>query len=187
MFLEFVEDLDNPAKGSSSVGDNSGIAQPSVTPTPKRRARAARVNPCVKAEPRLRQAEPVPVLFQPSRQDQFGSIHLHFGRLGPSDRCGERLSSVGTHPLQPFLGIPLLGKHTCLAVRTRRVNLQGECRHVEVHAEEVVGEAEVPVVASRRRHLLHRQSTQMHRSPRRISPRWSGAIRTCCKLLWRLS
>ncbi|KAA0045543.1 CACTA en-spm transposon protein [Cucumis melo var. makuwa] len=37
-FLEFVEDLDNLARGSSSVGDNSGTSQPSTTPTLMRRA-----------------------------------------------------------------------------------------------------------------------------------------------------
>ncbi|KAA0056757.1 CACTA en-spm transposon protein [Cucumis melo var. makuwa] len=40
MSLEFVEDLDNPAEGSSSVGDNSGSSQPFMTPTPKRRAQS---------------------------------------------------------------------------------------------------------------------------------------------------
>ncbi|TYJ97764.1 gamma-aminobutyrate transaminase POP2 [Cucumis melo var. makuwa] len=36
MFLKFVDDLDNPMGGSSSVDDNSGISQPSATPTPRR-------------------------------------------------------------------------------------------------------------------------------------------------------
>ncbi|KAA0063007.1 CACTA en-spm transposon protein [Cucumis melo var. makuwa] len=35
IFLEFAEDLDNLAGGSSSVDDNSGTSQPSATPTPK--------------------------------------------------------------------------------------------------------------------------------------------------------
>ncbi|KAA0037443.1 metalloendoproteinase 1-like [Cucumis melo var. makuwa] len=41
MFLEFVEELDNPTGGSSSVGDNSvDTSQPSATSTPKRRAQS---------------------------------------------------------------------------------------------------------------------------------------------------
>ncbi|KAA0046449.1 gamma-aminobutyrate transaminase POP2 [Cucumis melo var. makuwa] len=40
MFLKFVDDLDNPMGGSSSVDDNSGISQPSATPTPRRRAQS---------------------------------------------------------------------------------------------------------------------------------------------------
>ncbi|KAA0048642.1 CACTA en-spm transposon protein [Cucumis melo var. makuwa] len=39
MFLEFEDDLDNIAGGSSSVGDNTGSSsQQPATPTPRRRA-----------------------------------------------------------------------------------------------------------------------------------------------------
>ncbi|KAA0062847.1 gamma-aminobutyrate transaminase POP2 [Cucumis melo var. makuwa] len=37
MFLEFAEELDNPAEGLSLVGDNSGTSQPSATLTSRRR------------------------------------------------------------------------------------------------------------------------------------------------------
>ncbi|TYK08547.1 hypothetical protein E5676_scaffold323G00890 [Cucumis melo var. makuwa] len=40
MFLEFVEELDNPTEGSLSVGDNSSTSQPSTTPTLRRRAQS---------------------------------------------------------------------------------------------------------------------------------------------------
>ncbi|KAA0034978.1 CACTA en-spm transposon protein [Cucumis melo var. makuwa] len=40
MLLEFTEDLDNPAGGSSSVDDNSGTAQPYMTPTRRRRVQS---------------------------------------------------------------------------------------------------------------------------------------------------
>ncbi|KAA0067855.1 CACTA en-spm transposon protein [Cucumis melo var. makuwa] len=41
MFLEFKDDLDNLAGGSSSVGDNAGSSsQPPATPTPRRRAQS---------------------------------------------------------------------------------------------------------------------------------------------------
>ncbi|KAA0063052.1 CACTA en-spm transposon protein [Cucumis melo var. makuwa] len=41
MSLEFADDLDNLAGGSSSVGDNSGFSsQPSATSTPRRRAQS---------------------------------------------------------------------------------------------------------------------------------------------------
>ncbi|KAA0025990.1 CACTA en-spm transposon protein [Cucumis melo var. makuwa] len=38
MFLEFIDDLNNPTRGSSLVGDNSGTTQP--YPTPRRRAQS---------------------------------------------------------------------------------------------------------------------------------------------------
>ncbi|TYK29082.1 CACTA en-spm transposon protein [Cucumis melo var. makuwa] len=40
LFLEFIEDLDNPVGGSLSVGNNLGTSQPSKTPTPRRRAQS---------------------------------------------------------------------------------------------------------------------------------------------------
>ncbi|TYK23232.1 CACTA en-spm transposon protein [Cucumis melo var. makuwa] len=40
MFLEFIEDLNNPAGESSSVSKNSGTSRPSSTPTPRRRAQS---------------------------------------------------------------------------------------------------------------------------------------------------
>uniref|UniRef100_A0A9I9EGQ3 Cytochrome P450 CYP82D47-like n=1 Tax=Cucumis melo TaxID=3656 RepID=A0A9I9EGQ3_CUCME len=41
MFLEFEDDLDNIAGGSSFVGDNTGsFSQQPATPTPKRRAQS---------------------------------------------------------------------------------------------------------------------------------------------------
>ncbi|TYJ97707.1 gamma-aminobutyrate transaminase POP2 [Cucumis melo var. makuwa] len=45
MFLEFVEDLDNLAEGSSSMDKNSGTSQPSATSTPRRQntSRSSRV------------------------------------------------------------------------------------------------------------------------------------------------
>ncbi|TYK03544.1 retrotransposon protein, putative, Ty3-gypsy subclass [Cucumis melo var. makuwa] len=48
------------------------------------------------------------------------------------------------------------------------------CRHVEVHVEGVVREGEELDVPSQRSYLLCRQPTLTHRSPRRISPRWSS-------------
>ncbi|KAA0056747.1 CACTA en-spm transposon protein [Cucumis melo var. makuwa] len=40
MFLQFEEDLDNIAGGSSSVGDNTGSSSQQTTPTPRRRAQS---------------------------------------------------------------------------------------------------------------------------------------------------
>ncbi|KAA0059057.1 CACTA en-spm transposon protein [Cucumis melo var. makuwa] len=40
MFLQFEEDLDNIAGGSSSVGDNTGSSSQQMTPTPRRRAQS---------------------------------------------------------------------------------------------------------------------------------------------------
>ncbi|XP_050942276.1 uncharacterized protein LOC127149923 [Cucumis melo] len=40
MFLQFEEDLDNIAGGSSSVGDNTGSFSQQTTPTPRRRAQS---------------------------------------------------------------------------------------------------------------------------------------------------
>ncbi|KAA0063396.1 CACTA en-spm transposon protein [Cucumis melo var. makuwa] len=40
MFLQFEDDLDNIAGGSSSVGDNTGSSSQQTTPTPRRRAQS---------------------------------------------------------------------------------------------------------------------------------------------------
>uniref|UniRef100_A0A9I9EJY0 CACTA en-spm transposon protein n=1 Tax=Cucumis melo TaxID=3656 RepID=A0A9I9EJY0_CUCME len=40
MFLQFEEDLDNIAGGSSSVGDNTVSSSQQTTPTPRRRAQS---------------------------------------------------------------------------------------------------------------------------------------------------
>ncbi|KAL0546498.1 hypothetical protein IC582_016408 [Cucumis melo] len=40
MFLQFEDDLDNIAGGSSSVGDNTGSSSQQMTPTPRRRAQS---------------------------------------------------------------------------------------------------------------------------------------------------
>ncbi|KAA0035848.1 CACTA en-spm transposon protein [Cucumis melo var. makuwa] len=40
IFFEFVENLNNPTRGSSSVGENSSTTQPSSTTTSKRRAQS---------------------------------------------------------------------------------------------------------------------------------------------------
>ncbi|KAL0546726.1 hypothetical protein IC582_016638 [Cucumis melo] len=40
IFLEFEDDLDNLARGSSSVGDNARSSQPPVTLTPRKRAQS---------------------------------------------------------------------------------------------------------------------------------------------------
>uniref|UniRef100_A0A9I9EKW1 CACTA en-spm transposon protein n=1 Tax=Cucumis melo TaxID=3656 RepID=A0A9I9EKW1_CUCME len=40
MFLQFEEDLDNIAGGSSSVGDNTGSSSQQTTPTPRKRAQS---------------------------------------------------------------------------------------------------------------------------------------------------
>ncbi|KAA0037166.1 cytochrome P450 CYP82D47-like [Cucumis melo var. makuwa] len=40
MFLEFANNLNYPAEGSSSVDDHSSTVQPSLTPTLRRRAQS---------------------------------------------------------------------------------------------------------------------------------------------------
>ncbi|KAA0062622.1 CACTA en-spm transposon protein [Cucumis melo var. makuwa] len=40
MFLQFEDDLDNIAGGSSSVGDNTGSSSQQTTPTPRKRAQS---------------------------------------------------------------------------------------------------------------------------------------------------